>query len=71
MTASAFTPTFAPVPRPSVQHHARRQRIAPVAGPALLAAVLCLVAVVVAPERPGDQAAICQRHNGVDACKVW
>ncbi len=39
--------------------------------PALFAAVLLLVAVVAAPERPGDQAAICQRHNGVDACRVW
>jgi hypothetical protein len=39
--------------------------------PALFAAVLLLVAVIAAPERPGDQAAICQRHNGVDACRVW
>lgn len=39
--------------------------------PALFAAVLLLVAVVAAPERPGDQAAICQRHNGVDACRLW
>jgi len=39
--------------------------------PASLAAVLLLVAVVVAPERPQDQEAICQRHNGVDACRVW
>ena len=39
--------------------------------PALFAAVLLLVAVIAAPEKPGDQAAICQRHNGVDACRVW
>lgn len=39
--------------------------------PAALAAVLLLVAVVVAPERPQDQEAICQRHNGVEACRVW
>ena len=39
--------------------------------PAALAAVLMLVAVVVAPERPQDQEAICQRHNGVEACRVW
>jgi hypothetical protein len=39
--------------------------------PALFAAVLLLVAVIAAPERPADQAAICQRHNGVDACRVW
>jgi len=41
------------------------------AAPALLAAVLLLVAGIAAPERPADQAAICQRHNGVDACRVW
>ncbi len=39
--------------------------------PAALAAVLLVVAVVLAPERPQDQEAICQRHNGVDACRVW
>ena len=48
----------------------------PVAGaapavPLLLAAVLCLVALLVAPEQPRDQEAICQRHNGVEACRVW
>jgi hypothetical protein len=32
----------------------------------LLAAALWL-----APEAPQDQAAICQRHNGVAACRVW
>jgi hypothetical protein len=36
-----------------------------------LAAVLLLLAVLVAPERPLDQEAICQRHNGVAACRVW
>ena len=39
--------------------------------PALLAAVLMLSAVLLAPERPQDQAAICQRHNSVAACRVW
>jgi len=39
--------------------------------PAALAAVLMLVAVVVAPEKPQVQEAICQRHNGVEACRVW
>jgi hypothetical protein len=37
----------------------------------MLAAVLLLVAVVVAPERPQVQEAICQRHNGAEACRVW
>lgn len=36
-----------------------------------LALVLMLVATVVAPEQPGEQASICQRHNGVAACRVW
>lgn len=39
--------------------------------PLALAAVLILVAVLVAPEQPQDQEAICQRHNGVAACRVW
>jgi UDP-GlcNAc:undecaprenyl-phosphate GlcNAc-1-phosphate transferase len=33
--------------------------------------VLFGAAVLVAPEHPQDQAAICQRHNGADACRVW
>ena len=39
--------------------------------PAAVAGLLMLAATVVAPERPQDQEAICQRHNGVDACRVW
>lgn len=42
-----------------------------VAVPAALATLLLLVALVVAPERPQVQEAICQRHNGVEACRVW
>ncbi|MCS5691067.1 hypothetical protein NZK33_03595 [Cyanobium sp. FGCU-6] len=41
------------------------------AAPLLLTAVLVVMAVLVAPERPADQEAICQRHNGVAACRVW
>ena len=37
----------------------------------LVVVVLVLLAVLVAPERPGDQAAICQRHAGPVACRVW
>jgi len=33
--------------------------------------VLLLLAVLLAPEQPGDQEAICQRHNGAAACRVW
>ncbi|MCP9850282.1 hypothetical protein [Cyanobium sp. Morenito 9A2] len=36
-----------------------------------LALVLTLVACLVAPEQPGEQASICQRHNGAAACRVW
>jgi hypothetical protein len=42
-----------------------------VAAPALLVVVLSLAAVLIAPEQPHDQAAICQRHNGAEACRVW
>jgi hypothetical protein len=33
--------------------------------------MLVLLALVVVPERPWDQEAICQRHAGVEACRVW
>ena len=38
-----------------------------------LAAVglLLLLAGLLAPEQPSAQADICQRHNGVAACRVW
>jgi hypothetical protein len=38
---------------------------------ALLAVLLVVLALLVAPERPADQEAICQRYNGVVACRVW
>ncbi|MCP9797969.1 hypothetical protein [Cyanobium sp. Lug-B] len=41
------------------------------AAPLLLAMALLLGAVVLAPEQPLDQEAICHRHNGVEACRVW
>jgi hypothetical protein len=39
----------------------------------LLPAVLGLVlgAALLAPEQPRAQAEICQRHNGVAACRIW
>lgn len=40
----------------------------PVAG---LVALLLLAAALVAPEQPAAQAAICERHNGAAACRVW
>lgn len=39
--------------------------------PAVLAGCLLLLASVAAPDQPQDQEAICQRQNGVDACRVW
>ncbi|MCP9835681.1 MULTISPECIES: serine protease inhibitor [unclassified Cyanobium] len=41
------------------------------ATPLLLAVGLVLGAVLLAPEQPRDQEAICHRHNGVEACRVW
>ncbi|MCP9886919.1 serine protease inhibitor [Cyanobium sp. ATX 6A2] len=44
----------------------------PLGLPILLAVgLLVLMAATLAPERPQDQAAICQRHNGPVACRVW
>lgn len=39
--------------------------------PVALLALLLLLATLLAPEAPQDQAAICQRHNGAVACRVW
>ncbi len=40
-------------------------------GSAMLAGLLLLVASLAAPDRPMDHEVICQRQNGVDACRVW
>jgi hypothetical protein len=39
--------------------------------PLALAGLLFGVAVLVAPEQPVAQEAICHRHNGEAACRVW
>lgn len=49
----------------------RRGSAAITGAPLALAAVLIVMAVLVAPEQPEAQEAICQRHNGVAACRVW
>ena len=36
-----------------------------------IALLLLVLAVVVAPEDPKDQEAICHRHSGEVACRVW
>jgi hypothetical protein len=37
--------------------------------PAILALLLGLA--LFTPEQPSAQAEICERHNGVAACRVW
>jgi hypothetical protein len=39
--------------------------------PVLVVVALLVTAFALAPETPQDQAAICQRHNGPAACRVW
>ncbi len=43
----------------------------PIGAPLVLAAFLVTVALLLAPERPEAQEAICKRHAGVEACRVW
>jgi hypothetical protein len=43
----------------------------PMGLPVVLAAFLLTVALLLAPERPEAQEAICRRHVGVEACRVW
>jgi len=75
MTASCFStplPVAHALPlahglrRPSVRSRVRVRGL-------LLPAVLGLVlgAALLAPEQPRAQAEICQRHNGVAACRIW
>ncbi|MFY8150001.1 MAG: hypothetical protein ACOVNL_12410 [Prochlorococcaceae cyanobacterium] len=37
----------------------------------VLVVAFVLLALLLAPESPADQEAICQRHNGAAACRVW
>ncbi len=43
----------------------------PMGAPLILATFLVTVALLLAPERPEAQEAICNRHAGVEACRVW
>jgi hypothetical protein len=36
-----------------------------------LVVALVLTAALVAPEQPEQLAALCERHNGPAACRVW
>ena len=40
-------------------------------GGVVVIALLLLLAALLAPEQPLAQADICQRHNGLAACRVW
>jgi hypothetical protein len=64
-------PLPTPSPRAWLQRDAIGTRARSGAGALLLAVSLVLLAVLVAPERPQDQEAICQRQAGVEACRVW
>ena len=50
----------------SVRTRIRRRQL-------VLPAVVALVlgAALLAPEQPAAQAEICERHNGVAACRIW
>ncbi|MFM8525123.1 MAG: serine protease inhibitor [Cyanobacteriota bacterium] len=50
----------------------RRRRSSPALTLALvLATTLVAVAVMAAPEQPQALEAICLRHHGAEACRVW
>lgn len=60
------------LPRRSANSDAAQPASTPGSGTGLaLAAVLVMLALLVAPEQPHFQEAICHRHNGVAACRVW
>ena len=79
MTASCFStpplvahalPVAHGLRRPSLRVPARtRVRARGLLLPAVLG--LVLGAALLAPEQPRSQAEICERHNGVAACRIW
>jgi hypothetical protein len=61
-----------PPRRARVAAVSRPQRLSVAPGASLVvAAALVLLAVLLAPEQPQVQEAICHRHSGVAACRVW
>lgn len=74
LSAPSFsTPLPFPSHRPAAAVARRRQRrsAATAVSPLTLAGLLVLLALLVAPEQPADQEAICHRHNGAAVCRVW
>ncbi len=72
MVASCFsTPRL--LPTSLVRPGQRRPWSLPhaVAALPLLVVALVLTAALVAPEQPEQLGAICERHNGPAACRVW
>ena len=39
--------------------------------PSIVAVVVLIAALVLAPDDPSSQASICERHHSSDACRVW
>ena len=61
-----------PQSRLSRRGRAQAQDIARVrTGSALLAAALVTGALLLAPERPEQNASICQHYHSAAACRVW
>ena len=79
MTASCFStplsvahalPVAHGLQRPALRATGRtRVRVRGLLLPAVLG--LVLGAALLAPEQPRAQAEICERHNGVAACRIW
>jgi hypothetical protein len=78
MLAAGSIPLRSPIPAlracpagGALRLPARRLRRSGGLVPALVCGGLLAAALWMAPEAPQDQAAICQRHNGMAACRVW
>ncbi|MGE4582548.1 MAG: hypothetical protein AAEC03_09400 [Synechococcus sp.] len=39
--------------------------------PSIVAGVVLIAALVLAPDDPSSQASICERHHSSDVCRVW
>jgi hypothetical protein len=73
MAASSFSPPRLLPAGPVVRPGRARSWSLPRSLGALpwLVVALVLMAALVAPEQPEQLAALCERHNGPAACRVW